>query len=278
MPCHDRGSRPFLTAANAGARLGCHAGQRAMALFERHEMNRNLKHLAAALAAALAIGALTASAASAAPKLTPSPEEYPVNIDLHGEWHLFLQGGRRITCTKTLQLVVNNKAEAEESGITATPTFTNCTATILGNAFLATVTMNGCDTKLTFEAAASGTIASEGWEVTGSRHVKCPAGKEIEIHVFASEAKDKENVPLCTYKIAEQGPNKSVDYKFTEKNAEGAGTGLDIRTTITGTRVTRASGTVTNCGEATQESESTGEASGSALNSKGEMIRMKWDF
>lgn len=242
-------------------------------------MNRNLKRVGASIAAMLAIAAVVAPAASAAPKLTPAPEEYPANIHLQGQWHLFLPGGRRITCTKTLEIILNSKTEAEESGLTAKPTFTNCTATILGNELPATVTMNGCDTLLTFEEQTSGEIASEGWEVTGSRHIKCPAGKMIEIHVWANLAAHERNeAPLCTYTIPEQGPNKSVDYRFTEENEEGTGTKFDLRTTIKGTKVTRSAGTLVNCGAANQEAESAGESSGEATNSVGEMIRMKWDF
>ena len=248
-------------------------------------MNRSLKNLGLALVAALALSALLASAASAAPKATPVPEEYPetVKASQAASGAFELEKTRQTECaTGTSEGTIANKAEAETSEATVTPAFSGCTTTILGNKDLTTVTMNGCDYRLKATATTEGTIKTEGWEVTGTQEIKCPeisAGKfaEIEMHIFASEAKDKANEPLCTYKIARQTMTGDLDYKLLEKDAEGNGTSGRIKSTITGIAVTKASGTVTNCGAATQNGELRGEAKSEGFNEKGGMIRGKFE-
>lgn len=234
-------------------------------------MIRSLKALGLALVAVLAMGALVASPASAAPKLTPVPEEYPVTVT--GEQttaNVFeLEGTRSTQCTFVLlEGKTENKAEAAASKLTTKPTYAECTTTILGNVDRATVTMNECDYLLTTTETTAGAIAAEGWEVTGKEnHIQCPTGHEIEIHVYASEAKDVANEPLCTYKIAPQTPAGDLDYKLTAKVLvpEGkfiweAGRPEDIKSTLTGIAVTKTTGTVTNCGAAAQMGALKGEA------------------
>ncbi len=244
-------------------------------------MIRSFKTLGLALVAVLALSAVVASAASAAPKLTPVPEEYPVT--LKGKQSttnvLALEGGRKVECTgATFAGTIKNKAEAEESKLTVEPAYSGCTATILGNVDLATVTLNGCDYKLTNTEATSGTIKTEGWEYTGKEvHLECPAGASIEIHVFTTEANDLSNTPLCTYKIGAQTPAGDLDYKLLEKNAEGNGTSGEIKETVTGVATTRASGTATNCGAATQSGSLSGSVKVEGFNSAGVMLRGKFD-
>ncbi len=244
-------------------------------------MIRSLKTLGLALVAVLALSAMVASAASAAPKLTPVPEEYPVT--LKGEQMttntLALEGGRKVECTgATFAGTIASKAEAEESKLTVEPAYSGCTATILGNKDLATITLNGCDYLLTSSETTTGTIAAEGWEVTGKEvHLQCPAGASIEIHVFTTEANDLSNTPLCTYKIGAQTPTGDLDYKLTEKNAEGNGTKGGINETVTGVTTTRASGTATNCGAASQSGSLTGEVTVEGFNKAGAMLRGKFE-
>ena len=252
-------------------------------------MIRSLKTLGLALVAVLALSAVVASAASAAPKLTPVPEEYPVTLkgsQVEGvENILELEGTRKTECsTATLEGTFANKAAAETSELTATPTYSGCVSTILGNKDLTTVTMNGCDYLLKSTATTEGTIKTEGWEVTGSVEIKCPETspgsgvfKEIEVHVFTTEAKDLANEPLCTYKIAKQTPTGDLDYKLTEKNAEGNGTSGLVKSTLTGITVTRASGTVTNCGATPQTAKLVSEVKVQGFNSIGTMLRGKFE-
>ncbi len=246
-------------------------------------MIRSLKTLGLALVAVLALSALVASAASAKPKLTPENEtDYPVVLKAHQKEgvtnQLDLEGGRSVKCgTATLEGTIANKAAAETSEVTATPTFAECTATILGNVTPATITINGCKFKLTADETTSGTIASEGWEVTGSVHIECEAGKELEIHVWQTSAKHLANeTPICTYKVAPQTPTGDLDYRLTEKNAGGFGTSGDIKSTLTGVATTRTAGTITNCGAATQAGTLTGESVVEGFH-EGNMVRGKFE-
>lgn len=251
-------------------------------------MIRSLKTLGMALVAVLALSAVVASAASAAPKLTPVPEQYPVT--LKGSQTvanvLELNGTRPTSCAvATFEGTIANKAAAETSELNVTPSYANCTTTILGNKDPATVTMNGCTYQLKATETTKEKIAEEGWEVTGKGiEIKCPETapgsgvfEEIEVHVYESEAADKANEPLCTYKIAKQTVGGDLDYKLTEKDANGNGTSGDIKETITGVVVARASGTTTNCGAASQTGELRGEVKVEGFNEKGEMLRGKFE-
>lgn len=244
-------------------------------------MGSILKSLGVALIAMLALSAAMSSTANAAPKWTPAPEGYPVTWRANqvGTMVLALEGGRKIECsTVTFEGVVGNKSEAEESTLTATPTYSGCTATILGNVDLATVTVNGCHFKFAQETTTSGIIAAEGWEVTGGlRVVGCPSGHRIEIHVFTTEAKDQENKPLCTYTIEEQISPGWLTYKLTEKNAEGIGTSGAIRSRGTQLTTVKSAGTETNCGWEMQFPTLEGETKVEWFGSKGEMVRGKFE-
>jgi hypothetical protein len=245
-------------------------------------MIRSLKTLGLALVAVLALSAVAASAASAAPKLTPVPEEYPVT--LRGTQTvvnvLELEGTRPTECaTATFEGTIASKAEAETSEMTVTPSYAECSTTILGNKDKMTVTMNGCTYRYKLSETTTGTIASEGWEVTGNNiEVQCPVGAQIEFHVWTSAAKHEAGEPtICTYKIAPQTVGGDLDYKLEGKNAEGAGTSTKIKETIAGIATTKASGTITNCGAASQTMTLRGEVKVEGFNANGEMIRGKFE-
>ncbi len=244
-------------------------------------MIRNLKILGSALVAMLILSALMVSAAFAAPKLTPAPEEYPVKLKgSQTVTSVFsLEGGRKFECsTATFEGTIANKAEAEQSELTAKPTLSGCTATILGNVTETTVTLNECDYLFTATETTSGTIKDEGWEVTGKEfHIQCPTGKSIEIHVYSTAANHTSNTPLCTYTIGAQTPTGDADYKLTEKDAEGNGTSGDIKWTLTGIVAKRTAGTATNCGGATQSGSMTGEVKFEGFNAAGTMLRGKFE-
>lgn len=245
-------------------------------------MIRSFKALGLALVAALALSALAASSASAVPAFTAVPGEYPATFkgSYVGSSLFTLEGFRNVECeTAALEGTIHSKEEAERSELTVKPTYAKCTATILGSKDPATVTLNGCDFRLTYTSEALGAIAAEGWEVTGQlAHLECPVSKQIEIHVFTTEANDRENKPLCTYGIAAQTPGGSIDYKLLEKNAEGDGTSGRINWTITSGTATRVSGTVVNCGKETQSFEIKGEVAFEWFNFGGVMLRGSWDL
>jgi hypothetical protein len=222
-------------------------------------------------------------------RFTPVPEEYPAT--LRGTQTvvnvLELEGTRPTECaTATFEGTIASKAEAETSELTVTPTYANCTTTILGNKDSMTITMNGCTYRLKFSETTTGTIAAEGWEETGNNiEVRCPETfpgsgvfNQIEFHVwFSAEKHEKGEATICTYKIAKQTVGGDLDYKLEEKNAEGAGTSGKIKETIDGIATTKASGTLTNCGAASQLQTLRGEVKVEGFNEKGEMIRGKFE-
>ena len=89
-------------------------------------MIRNLNILGPVLVTAVTLGALLATAASAAPKATPVPEEYPQTWKASAlTTHVFeLEGGRKSECSMAnCEDTVKSKTQAEESKLTTTPAY-----------------------------------------------------------------------------------------------------------------------------------------------------------
>ncbi|HVY96877.1 MAG TPA: hypothetical protein VHA54_07950 [Solirubrobacterales bacterium] len=233
-------------------------------------MTRNLKALGLALVAVFALSAVVASAATAAPKLTPEPEEYPVTVKASqsGTNVFELEGGRKTECANfTLEGTIKNKEEAEKSELNLFPTSSECTTTILGNKDPSTITWNGCWFRFTISEAAAGAIAAEGWQWTGTLlHLECPVGAVQELHVYSSAANHLANTPLCTYHSVAQTPGGDVDYRV----------GL-FKWTVVNQAATRTAGTLTNCGGASQTGTMSGEVKFELFNSKGEALKTKFD-
>jgi hypothetical protein len=73
-----------------------------------------------------------------------------------------------------------------------------------------TVTTNGCDYRIGFTKPGT-----TGWEPTRGAlqaSLVCPAGAQMEIHIYESAAAHAENVSLCTYDIEAQGPVEAGSY------------------------------------------------------------------
>ncbi len=210
-------------------------------------MKRNLKVLGVALVAVLAMSAIAASASMAStPRVTTA--EYPSTIEASQTGtvnELTLEGGRKVTCEIAKYTSEYTKAQSEAAtwSVEFTPVYENCTATILGNVTDATVTVNGCKITANSETTVSTT------EQEGKGNVNCPGSAKIEIHVWQTHAKHLANeTALCTYLIGHQtnnvGPAKGKLVSSTE---------LELNVEIaSGIEVTRSTGTVTNCGAASQ--------------------------
>ena len=156
-------------------------------------------------AAGLALIAVVALSAMAAPAQANNvtASKYPViltGIDDNTEHGKLVKltignGARSIECTvDTLEATLT----AETTAITTTPTYDECFANT-DTKIPATVTMNGCD--YTLEATS---------KTTGQVTIKCPEGKQIEVHLYENATKHAENKPLCTYDIKPQGPLSSI--------------------------------------------------------------------
>jgi hypothetical protein len=236
-------------------------------------MTRNIKILGLALVAMLVLGSAMASEASALkPHLTV--ESYPAVLSgqlSEGVNEFRMEGGRVSKCENVKYAGSYTKAEAEAgSGLVGTPEFINCTTTILGNVTPTTITMNGCRFGFTVDTYVSET------EATGNQlRIECPEGKKIESHAWATNAKHLANeAPLCTWALAPQTAEATITYQVSGP-AETPHTYLIARSTNT-FAVTKTSGTVTNCGAASQTGESIGAVKMELRNEKGELEHPTW--
>ncbi len=239
-------------------------------------MTRNLKTLGLALVAALALSAVAASAASANPpkdaRLTLDAEEgYTATItgtQTEAEDNEFvLPGNRSVECEKINYTGTYTEEEANEGRGSVTPEYENCHAEILGNITPMTITTNGCYSEFTYGNYISPTQAS----ATTTKHLRCPEGHQIEIHVWQTESKHLNNeATVCTYGIPPQTIEGTVN--FTISGAVGhPHTFLTITEEDLPIEVKRLSGTLTNCGAATQTGEITAKAKAEA-KVEGEMV------
>jgi hypothetical protein len=164
-------------------------------------MISNLKALGLALVAMLALGALTASAASAQGKITSDG-----SVTLHGK-HLagvnaLTAFGGRTECPNatytghkvgsTTELIANGSTQA-----TITPHYGLC-KTIAGFEFSSTVDMNGCDYVFDLEGTTGGVAHTYGVKAT----VVCPKNAHIQVTLFTSSSHTDSN-RFCTTTITE---------------------------------------------------------------------------
>ena len=96
--------------------------------------------------------------------------------------------------------------------VTFRPTYAGCTSEP-GGATPVTVTLNGCDYTIGF--GRPGTTQQPA--TTGTMHawINCPAGQQIEIHVYANAFAHAMNVSTCTYDVFPQGPVPAGIYHNT---------------------------------------------------------------
>jgi hypothetical protein len=163
------------------------------------KMTRNLRALGLALAAALVLGAVAASGASAEYKFTSGGTT--ANTFVTGEqWeiHQFFIGGQAIKCF--VAKFQGTQSTTTTNQLTITPVYENCT---YGETRQIDITMNGCTYLFTGTTNA---------EKHGLFHVKCPAGKVIEAHLTEPAGTNK-----CTITIAEQAATGGVTYTNNRK-------------------------------------------------------------
>lgn len=170
---------------------------------------RNLKALGLALVAVLAMGALTASAASAHVFTSDSESGTTYFTGVDEVQNEFSTPAGTVTCTE-----VSFKGQAagtEQSEVTVHPTYNSCTHSILG---AVTVETTGCDYLLkgATDGASMATVK-----------VVCESGKAITIKTSIG----------CDLKISEQSIGSAVSYA----NKGGGGEPEDITVTNTATGI-----------------------------------------
>jgi hypothetical protein len=147
-------------------------------------------------------------------------------------------GVRTVSCaTADLEATLVGPADP----VTFRPTYEGCNSEP-GGPTPVTVTMNGCDYTIGFSRPGS----TQQPVMTGTMHawVNCPAGQQIEIHVYADAAQHAANISTCTYDIRPQGQVPAGIYH----NTFGAIPDVDatVNATFTATSTIGAGGPV--CG------------------------------
>jgi hypothetical protein len=107
-----------------------------------------------------------------------------------------------------------------------------------------TVTMNGCDYSIGF--GKPGTTGQQ--QGTGTMHawVNCPAGQQIEIHVYANAFAHAVNMSTCTYDIGPQGQVPAGIYHNTAHVGMASDVKATVNATFTATSTIGAGGAI--CG------------------------------
>ncbi len=166
-------------------------------------MTRILKALGIALAAVATMVAVAAPAAQAETGALTAAQ-YPAFITSEqGPGPVFDIGAnpvRTVTCaTSDLNATIFGPADP----VTLKPIYGGCFSEPGG--FPATVTTNNCDYRIGVSKPNTTGIVSPN---TGRLHASlvCPAGQQLEIHVYENPAMHAANVSTCTYDVAPQGP------------------------------------------------------------------------
>jgi hypothetical protein len=164
-------------------------------------MTRLLKALGIAMSA-MAMFAVMASAAHAETG-TLTAAEYPAFITGEQAGPVVFDIGagpaRIVECAISR---MDSTITGPTDPVTFKPSYTACTS---NGGIPATVTVNNCDYGFGVSKPATTGIASAN---TGrlQASLNCPAGEQLEIHVYENAARHMENVPTCRYDIGVQGP------------------------------------------------------------------------
>lgn len=190
---------------------------------------RKIKALGLAMAAMAALVAVTAPAAQAEtgsltaagfPSIVTGNQAPGVTFDI-GAGPI-----RTVSCgTSDLETTF---AGPGADPVTFRPNYQNCISEP-GGMTPVTVTMNGCDYSIGF--GKPGTTGQQ--QGTGTMHawVNCPAGQQIEIHVYANAFAHAANMSTCTYDIGPQGQVPAGIYH----NTAHVGMPPDVKATVNAT-------------------------------------------
>jgi hypothetical protein len=222
-------------------------------------MIRNLKALGLSVVAVFAMTAIVASVAHAEPA-TIQAGSYTASVSgAQTNENVLSNGIRSVTCANaTLKGVL----AAASTTITIEPAYSNCTG---NGSTTATVNTNGCDYTL---HVVTKTATDTG---TGSVTVDCPAGKSIQVDIWATGKLHSEN-KLCRLEVPAQGPVSGIEWHDITPAAPAKKTVL-LTLNINTLRVLRTEGTAVNCGAAEKTNATyVGNIEASAKNGAEEAI------
>lgn len=207
-------------------------------------MMRKIKALGLAVGATLALSAALASAAQAEtgalttvgfPSIVTGQQAAGVTFDI-GNGPL-----RTVSCgTSDLEATLNTPAA---DPVTFRPNYQGCISEP-GGATPVTITMNGCDYTIGF--GKPGTTNQPMTTGTMRAGIDCPAGQQIEIHVYENAFAHAANVSTCTYDIRPQGPVPAGIYHNTGAVGMIPDVDATVNATFTATSTIGAGGAV--CG------------------------------
>jgi hypothetical protein len=149
--------------------------------------HKRLRTLALALAATSALGAVSATGASAG---TFKADSYPARITGEQTTQIVFTGV--VGSWKCNGLNMQGELSAESSSLNLTPSYSECSWAGIA----ATVNMEGC----TYEYTAGSTIEGNENKIQATMDVRCPTGKEIKLTLTNN----------CTIRIPEQSGLGSV--------------------------------------------------------------------
>jgi hypothetical protein len=213
-------------------------------------MTYKLKGLGLALFAMLALGAFSASAASANEDagITLEQAEATITGVDHGE-----NPGKLVSRSRTVTCNVgtyHGDVKNLDTSITLTPKYTNCHTAVAGS--VATVTNTGCDYLFTLTGQGP-----EPDKFTSTTDLDCDDGKaHIQIDFWLSKAAHEENkTPTCAYTFSDTHENKSVNQELEGielTNIPGGGATpknyITADVDVTGIVSTRVVGSTLLCG------------------------------
>jgi hypothetical protein len=218
-------------------------------------MIRNAKAMGLALVAMLAIGAMSASAASAEVGEFTA-EEYPASmtaVQIEGG-HSFTTAAGTLTCENAH---FEGTLPAAQNDLNVTPEYTGCeveTGPLAGAPV--TVTNNGC----TYTFTVTTTVIEDTAE--GLVHLIC-GSTPMQVHIYANHTKHTNGEILCTYTIGSQTINNIHYENHTPEvvTVEARGSTVAIQ----------RDGSIL-CGAANQNATYNGNTETTATNEEGEAI------
>lgn len=156
------------------------------------------------------------------------------------------------------------------TNVTISPTYEQChTIHPIFGTRTVTVTMNGC----TFDIEATATVTEGGVEhFLGDPDIKCPVGKQIELHVFnTANPNDVGAGSLCTYDIAPQTDLTGVTFT-NQHNEPTAVDDVIAEFNVASVDVIRTGGTEGICGPVSQTAVYQGQTTLRATTDAGEFV------
>jgi hypothetical protein len=177
-------------------------------------MTRNLKALGLTFAAVLAMGAIVAQAAQAAPTVTPASYPAILTTSAVGNQKYVTNTGQELECTGVSGKSTIASAGSGDTVVTVENiAYSGCTAKVGAQTLPLTVNMTGCDYKFSGGAA---TVGEPNHFAGGSVVIECPLNVTgPDMTAYATAAKHAANEPLCTFTFWKGVNSGSITYTNT---------------------------------------------------------------